>query len=108
MKMATRMAVSAGAVLLAGCNWQEMLPAAADHREPIDQASVCQVSTLKQVDIAKACMPGQKMVYLPQRFGNKQLPIIFAALNCDLRYSVALTNGAVTCIYAPATLKPGG
>jgi hypothetical protein len=43
------------------------------------------------------------VAFLPDRWGNEQLPVIFAAVNCDLRYSVALTEGAVTCIYAPIT-----
>ncbi len=37
-------------------------------------------------------------VFTPS-FGNQQLLVIFAAVNCHLRYSVALTTGAVTCIY---------
>jgi len=46
------------------------------------------------------CKVGRKVLFLPQTFGNEQLPVLFAAINCDLRYAVALTNGAVTCIYA--------
>lgn len=53
---------------------------------------------------ATSCQPGQKVVFLPASFGSEQLPILFAAINCDLRYQVVLTNGAVTCIYAP--VKP--
>jgi len=47
------------------------------------------------------CEPGQKVIFMPNRWGNEQLPVMFAATNCDLRYSVVLTKGAVTCIYAP-------
>ena len=71
-----------------------------------DQVNLCEVSTWQHDDVARECKPGQKVVYLPQRFGNEQLPILFAAVNCDLRYSVALTLGAVTCIYGPITPKP--
>jgi hypothetical protein len=66
----------------------------------IDQASLCQVDDYR---VATACRPGQKIVFLPARFGNEQLPVMFAALNCDLRYNVALTQGAVTCIFGPIT-----
>lgn len=45
------------------------------------------------------CKPGQRVVFLPSRFGNEQLPVIFAAANCDLRFSVVVTNGGVTCIF---------
>lgn len=70
----------------------------------IDQSQVCAVDDLKQESVAKVCKPGQKIVYLPSIFGNKQLPVMFAAVNCDLRYTVVLTEGAVTCIYNPAQL----
>lgn len=82
------------ALNLAGCG-----PTASTAVAPaIDQASLCRVS---DYDVAEGCSPGQKIVFLPETFGNEQLPVIFAALNCDLRYAVALTNGAVTCIHAP-------
>ena len=71
----------------------------------IDQNRLCEV-TGWQHDVAKEyCEPGQKIVYLPESWGNDQLPILFAAVNCDLRYSVALTKGAVTCVYAPIDVE---
>lgn len=72
----------------------------------IDQANLCEVSEWNHDTVKAACKPGQKVVYLPRSFGNEQLPIIFAAVNCDLRYQVALTTGAVTCIYGPITPTP--
>lgn len=86
------------ALLLTGCsgNAAPTPPVA-----PIDQASLCEV---KHYGPATSCQPGQKVVFLPASFGNEQLPILFAAINCDLRYQVALTKGAVTCIYAPVKL----
>lgn len=69
----------------------------------IDQANLCHVSSWEHEVVKNACTLGQKVVYLPERFGNAQLPILFAAVNCDLRYTVALTEGAVTCIYSPIT-----
>jgi hypothetical protein len=64
----------------------------------VDQNSICATST---VEVAKNCKLGQKIVFLPPSFGNQQLPILFAAANCDLRYSVVATVGAVTCIFKP-------
>lgn len=72
----------------------------------IDQANLCEVSAWQHDDVAAKCKPGQKVGYFPESFGNEQLPVIFAAVNCDLRYTVALTKGAVTCIYGPITPKP--
>lgn len=65
--------------------------------ETLDQTQPCFTTTLS----AKNCTPEQKVMFMPQSWGNKQLPILFASSNCDLRYSVVLTRGEVTCIYQP-------
>ena len=70
----------------------------------IDQESLCEVSDWQKDITASSCKTGQKVVYLPKSFGNEQLPVIFAAVNCDHRFSIALTKGGVSCIYSP--LKP--
>ena len=80
-------------------------PAQAAPVSAVDQANLCEVKAWQHDDVAAACKPGQKVVFLPESFGNQQLPVIFAAVNCDLRYAVALTTGAVTCIYGPITPK---
>jgi hypothetical protein len=67
----------------------------------INQSSLCEVSGWQRDIVAAECTAGQKVVFLPSSFGNEQLPVIFAALNCDHRYSIALTNGGVSCIYTP-------
>lgn len=72
----------------------------------IDQNNICEVKGWQRDLTAAACKPGQKVAFLPDSFGNEQLPVLFAAVNCDLRYSVALTNGGVTCIYFPLTPAP--
>lgn len=82
----------AAVVALSGCNEQGA---------SIDQESLCEVSGWQKDVTAASCKPGQKIVYLPNSFGNEQLPVIFAAVNCDHRFSIALTNGGVSCIYAP-------
>jgi hypothetical protein len=72
----------------------------------VGQTKLCEVSSWRYDEVASECQPGQKVAFLPKSWGNEQLPVIFAAVNCDLRYSVALTNGAVTCIYGPITPTP--
>jgi hypothetical protein len=64
-----------------------------------DQSHVCEVHDWKAAASASACHAEQKIVFLPDSWGNEQLPILFVAVNCDLRYSVALTVGGVSCIY---------
>lgn len=86
-------------IAVTGCNQDS----AGKSEAVIDQASLCQVDDWQHDAASNACKPGQKVVFLPSSFGNEQLPVIFAAVNCDLRYSVVLTKGAVTCIYGPIT-----
>lgn len=74
---------------------------------PFKQQQLCEVEGWQHDIAAQTCTPGQKIVFLPNRWGNEQLPILFAAVNCDMRYSIALTNGGVACIYAPIEVKPG-
>lgn len=66
----------------------------------IDQGHICEVHTWQKDATERTCKTGQKVVFLPQSWGSEQLPIMFTAVNCDLRYAVALTNGGVACIYA--------
>ncbi len=101
-RILTLLAILAMAVtLLTACNQEKAEPQVVPS---IDQSNLCQVDTWVATDVASRCKLGQKVVFLPPSFGNQQLPVIFAAVNCDLRYSVALTTGAVTCIYGP--IKP--
>lgn len=88
------------AIAASGCTQG---PSASPTASVIDQANLCEVKEWQHDVVASTCKPGQKVVYLPSSFGNEQLPVIFAAVNCDLRYSVALTTGGVTCIHAPIT-----
>ena len=78
--------------MLSGCGQQDM---------SVDQETLCEVKGWQKDITAESCKHGQKVVFLPNSFGNEQLPVIFAALNCDHRFSIALTNGGVSCIYFP-------
>lgn len=95
----SQLCVIGATLALAGCNQ----PATVANLPTINQADVCEVKSWQHDASALACKPGQKIVFLPGSFGNEQLPIMFAAVNCDMRYSIALTNGGVACIYAPIT-----
>lgn len=97
------------ATSMAGCSPQAQSPvmsAAPAPQAAIDQAQLCEVNAWQRDVVAGVCKPGQKVVFLPSSWGNAQLPIIFAAVNCDMRYAVALTEGAVTCVYNPVQPAP--
>ena len=92
---------------LLGCSASGVAPqgtapstgAASVTSELLDQMRICRVNKWQEDVTAASCTVGQKVAFLPDSWGNEQLPILFAAVNCDLRYTVVLTNGGVTCIY---------
>lgn len=86
-------------ISLAGCFPQGVGTTKADHQ------NLCEVSGWRGDVVNKLCKPGQKIAYLPERWGNEQLPIKFAAVNCDLEHNVVWNNGGVTCIYRPITMR---
>lgn len=63
------------------------------------QDKVCEVRAWG-AEAAAECRPGQKIAFFPSQWGNEQLPLLFAAVNCDMRYTVAMNNGGVVCIHA--------
>lgn len=71
----------------------------------INQDTFCVAWDLDPVMIKKFCSVGQKVLFTPMQWGNEQFPVRFAARNCDFRYSVVMTTGAVSCIYKPAEVK---
>lgn len=92
------------ATLLTACGGvHESLPSATHVSADLDLdlGTLCETGSYH---VSTNCKPGQKIAFLPGSFGNEQLPVMFAALNCDLRYAVALTTGAVTCVFNP--IKP--
>jgi len=44
------------------------------------------------------CQKGTKLMFLPQRWGNDQLPIIVAGSHCDFNHPVVYNNGGVACV----------
>ena len=65
----------------------------------INQDELCVVSSVDES--LKLCETGQKIIFQPDSWGNEQLPIMFAAGHCDHRFSIALSKGAVSCIFKP-------
>lgn len=86
------------ALLLAACNKDT---ANSEIKPPEVMASrtgerLCAFSNDEE---AKKCRSGDVAIWLPQRWGNEQLAPITAAKYCDFDKSIALTNGAVSCVF---------
>lgn len=89
-------------VALSGClqgNDERKLAAPEAAASPLAQHLICVAS---EVRVESGCQPGQRVVFMPSRWGNEQLPIMFAAMNCDLRYTIAMNNGGVICVFLKA------
>ncbi|MCA3929081.1 hypothetical protein [Vibrio vulnificus] len=72
------------------------------HAFGINQDTLCTAVSWKAADNEGKCKEGNKIAFLPNSFGNEQLPIMFVALNCDLNHNVSLTKGGAVCIFKPA------
>lgn len=48
---------------------------------------------------ATKCVSGQIALFVPERWGNEQYPIIYAAKYCDFHSPIVHTNGAVSCVF---------
>lgn len=88
-------AVSSG--LLMGC----------DSQLSIDQQNICMVDQAGYDMVSANCKEGQKVLFLPDVFGNKQMPIAFAGVYCDLRYQVVHSEGGVACVFKLANRPEG-
>ena len=105
MKQAIVGGVCVAVALLTGCQQKaEATGKVAEAGPVIHQESICEVKDWKLGVTTAQCKPGQKVIFLPSSWGNEQLPMLFVGVNCDLRYSVALTHGGVVCIFHP--IKP--
>jgi len=80
-------------------------PGAQETASAGDAPTLCIVADWQQDAVAAKCSAGQPVAFLPERFGNEQLPIMFAALNCDLDRPTVQTSGGVACTYRPAKVK---
>ena len=69
----------------------------------INQETACSVTSVRPQDNNQICKDGQKVSYAPERWGNEQLPIMFAALNCDHRFEIVHNKSAVSCIFKQVT-----
>jgi len=67
----------------------------------LNQDELCVVSSIRVDESLKLCETGQKIIFQPDSWGNEQLPVMFAAGQCDHRFSIVLTKGAVSCIFKP-------
>lgn len=85
--------VVGASLFIGGCNQQLGVN--------LDQDTVCEVKAWDLDTTRSTCETGQKIVFLPDSWGNEQLPVMFAAVNCDHRFTVAMTEGAVSCIFKP-------
>lgn len=100
--------IGACGLLLTGCfqhqpNTAELI----DILEKVNSESereknLCIVNSYDLSVNQKQCQEGVRIAFLPKSFGNEQIPVIFAAVHCDHTRSIAMTNGAVSCIFSPA------
>jgi hypothetical protein len=72
---------------------------------PEPKNTICEVDSVDASAIQENCKKGERVLFSPEVWGNDQLTVTFSAMYCDPRYSIALSKGAVSCIYQPADLE---
>ena len=92
------------ALALAGCidkNKGAVLaaPQAAPQTPKVEQQESNRVCYVTSYD-TRACKKGDTLLYLPEKWGNEQLPVDFASQKCDFSKQIVWTNGGVSCIYS--------
>lgn len=100
-RTATAGVLFVAAVALAGCLQGKEDPKAAQDAAEVKLAQD-EICVTGEVRVESGCKAGQRVVFMPRSWGNEQMPVMFAAMNCDLRYAVAMNNGGVTCIFLKA------
>lgn len=75
---------------------QAPIVAQAVAQKPTEASKLCPFAN---DDEAVKCQPGQIALFIPQSWGNEQLPIIYAAKYCDFNFPIVHTNGAVSCVF---------
>lgn len=100
-RTATAGVLLVAAATLAGClqGKEDPKSAQAAANAMLAQDEICVTG---EVRVESGCKAGQRVVFMPRSWGNEQLPVMFAAMNCDLRYAVVMNNGGVTCIFLKA------
>jgi len=90
-----------GVFVVAGCSPTapaEVSPGSIAGPE-INQLKFCNAGD-DMLRISEECVPGQKVLYFASPHFDQEL-VIFAARNCDMRYSVVTAGWGIACIYAP-------
>jgi hypothetical protein len=99
-RIAFRVAIAAALLVACGGGKSETsvaaVPSPAAKDVPSQPSKLCAFSN---DDEAVKCQPGQIALYVPNSWGNEQLPIIYAAKYCDFNFPIVHTNGAVSCVF---------
>ena len=81
-----------GTLTLTGCGSGEQTVKPA----PISE-KLCVVRNYAE---AAGCTKGDPIYFAPEDWKNEQLTVDFAAAWCDLRYTVAMNQAGLTCVYS--------
>lgn len=94
MKPNTILLIALTALALSGCSSSR-----------IDQDSICdirpdageQAQSLKEQ--FRKCSAGDIISLQPTRWGNEQMPLVFASAVCDFNFPIVYNPSGVTCVF---------
>ncbi|MGB9873431.1 MAG: hypothetical protein ACPLRS_00490 [Hydrogenobacter sp.] len=62
----------------------------------VDNSELCVVNDFRLIP---NCKEGNLIAFLPESWGNDQLPLYFVALHCDFNHQIIYNNSGVVCVY---------
>jgi len=64
-------------------------------KSAIHQKETCMFSSLD----SPSCKEGQLALFVPNSWGNEQLPLYAASVFCNFEHAVVYNNGGVLCVF---------
>lgn len=60
------------------------------------KSEICLIQSDKETNI---CKDGQIALFLPQQWGNPQIPLSVSAAICDFNFPIVQNESGVTCVF---------
>ncbi|MCE0493780.1 hypothetical protein [Vibrio salinus] len=62
-----------------------------------DNSKIC--SATSTIEAKNKCTDGDVAMFLPNTYGNEQVPLLYVTLFCDFDYPITHAGGGVSCIF---------
>lgn len=92
-----------GAIILYGCKQSSNIDKDLktktlnpSNKEKINNGDICITNDFRTIP---NCKNGELIAFLPNSWGNDQLPLYFITLHCDFNHQIVYNRSGVVCVY---------